>query len=81
MSAIVVPFRPRQASPDDHNARGNLSGMRAASPQRFTPIRIDGSVSLYQLLTGLQSVGLSLRREPGTGVYIISPKQPPLSSF
>ena len=80
MSATVVPFRPRRTSALDHSVHENLSGMRTAYPQRSTPIRIDGSVSLYQLLTGLQSVGLSFRREPGTGVYIISPRQPPQSS-
>jgi hypothetical protein len=78
MSATVVPFRPRRTSPS-HRSTDHESGRMARTnyPQRCTPIRIDGSVSLYQLLTGLQSVGLSFRREPGTGVYIISPKQSP----
>jgi hypothetical protein len=79
MSATVVPFRPRRASPNVATGRGNPHASRPAGQQRSTPIRIDGSVSLYQLLTGLQSVGLSFRREPGTGVYIISPKQSPLA--
>jgi hypothetical protein len=78
MSATVVPFRPRRASPSHRSAEQEWSGTRTHESQRCTPIRIDGSVSLYQLLTGLQSVGLSFRREPGTGVYIISPKQSPL---
>lgn len=77
MSATVVPFRPRRASPGSRSADGESSAARSHDAQRCTPIRIDGSVSLYQLLTGLQSVGLSFRREPGTGVYIISPKQSP----
>lgn len=77
MSATVVPFRPRRTSSSQRSAEHESAGMRTPYPQRCTPIRIDGSVSLYQLLTGLQSVGLSFRREPGTGVYIISPKQSP----
>jgi hypothetical protein len=77
MSATVVPFRPRRASPSRRSGVQESPGTRRHDPQRCTPIRIDGSVSLYQLLTGLQSVGLSFRREPGTGVYIISPKQAP----
>ncbi|HTT05170.1 MAG TPA: hypothetical protein VMF64_07770 [Steroidobacteraceae bacterium] len=78
MSATVVPFRPRRTSgtaPSHRSADQEPGAMRTRYSQRCTPIRIDGSVSLYQLLTGLQSVGLSFRREPGTGVYIISPKQ------
>ena len=78
MSATVVPFRPRRSSPSYRSAEQESSPARPHDSQRCTPIRIDGSVSLYQLLTGLQSVGLSFRREPGTGVYIISPKQSPL---
>jgi hypothetical protein len=77
MSATVVPFRPRRASSNYRCEPQRPSGIRTHHSQRCTPIRIDGSVSLYQLLTGLQSVGLSFRREPGTGVYIISPKQSP----
>jgi len=77
MSATVVPFRSRRASPGYRSGYREPPGMRTPPPQRCTPIRIDGSVSLYQLLTGLQSVGLSFRREPGTGVYIISPKESP----
>jgi hypothetical protein len=78
MSATVVPFRPRRTLPSYRSVGLESSGTRTHDSQRCTPIRIDGSVSLYQLLTGLQSVGLSFRREPGTGVYIISPKQSPL---
>jgi len=74
MSATVVPFRPRRTACGDGALHGGAASMHAPSAPRSTPIRIDGSVSLYQLLTGLQSVGLSFRREPGTGVYIISPK-------
>jgi hypothetical protein len=74
MSATVVPFPSRHASPDARGRRGNGPGRGTGYARRSTPIRIDGSVSLYQLLTGLHSVGLSFRREPGTGVYIISPK-------
>jgi hypothetical protein len=77
MSANVVPFRPRRASPSYRCGSQQSPGIRTPHTQRCTPIRIDGSVSLYQLLTGLQSVGLSFRREPETGVYIISPKQSP----
>jgi hypothetical protein len=77
MSATVVPFRPRRAANSYGTLHAGPSSMRAHSAQRSTAIRIDGSVSLYQLLTGLQSVGLSFRREPGTGVYIISPKHSP----
>lgn len=78
MSATVVPFRPRRASNHCGSPRGSLPmQMQMQSATRATPIRIDGSVSLYQLLTGLESVGLSFRREPGTGIYIISPKQWP----
>jgi hypothetical protein len=73
MSATIVPFQPRR----DHSRYRASHAMRAQPTPRSTSIRIDGSVSLYQLLTGLQSVGLSFRREPETGVYIISPKQEP----
>ena len=77
MSATVVPFRPRRTSPSHRGRYHESPGPRTHEQHRCTPIRIDGSVSLYQLLTGLQSVGLSFRREPGTGVYIISQKESP----
>jgi hypothetical protein len=51
--------------------------MRKHHAPRSTSVRIDGSVSLYQLLSGLQSAGLSFRREPGSGVYVISPRPAP----
>ena len=72
----VIPFRPRRRPPGSLSTAAPPSGLRAANSQRRNAIRIDATVSLYQLMTGLQSVGLSLRREAATGVYIISPQQP-----
>jgi len=84
LSAIVVPFRPRRVRASYRSASREpvATRTRPAQPvQRSAPIRIDGSVSLYQLLRGLQAVGLAFRREPGTGVYIISPRQFPQSDL
>jgi hypothetical protein len=76
MSSTVIPFRPR--APSARDASYNVVGsMRRRRAPRSTSVRIDGSVSLYQLLSGLQSVGLSFRREPGSGVYVISPRPAP----
>ncbi len=66
----VLPFRSRRSALSSRNPESTYS---ASKPSRSTPIRIDSSVSLYQLITGLESVGLSFRREPGTDVYVISP--------
>ena len=72
MSDTVIPFRRRvQVTRRIGTLRSSVAD---SSPQRSSPVRIDRSVRINQLMLGLQAAGLSFKREESTGIYVIAPQ-------
>ena len=70
-AGVIVPFRPRdQVSPQ-------IRSFRSEPPQyawcASAPMRIDGSVTLLQLINGLRAAGLDFRRDNRTGEFVVMP--------
>jgi hypothetical protein len=46
--------------------------MAELNPTQSSPVQIDRSVKVHQLLLGLRIAGLSLKRDELTGIYLIT---------